>query len=78
MTALKNRVYAFLAQQKEEVTPGSFLPLTDQATEPITERSCGPGPEDRVCADIAIGLRARIEGWSTRPKEKASEERRRK
>jgi hypothetical protein len=31
-----------------------------------------------VCADIAFGLRARIEGWSTRPKEKAGEERRRK
>jgi len=31
-----------------------------------------------VCADIAFGLRARIEGWSTRPKEKAREERRRK
>jgi hypothetical protein len=38
----------------------------------------GPGPEVRVCANIASGLRARIEGWSTRPKEKASEERRRK
>jgi hypothetical protein len=23
-----------------------------------------------VCADIAFGLRARIEGWFTRPKEK--------
>jgi hypothetical protein len=31
-----------------------------------------------VCADIAFGLGARIEGWSTRPKEKAREERRRK
>jgi hypothetical protein len=31
-----------------------------------------------VCADIAYGLGARIEGWSTRPKEKAREERRRK
>jgi hypothetical protein len=31
-----------------------------------------------VCADIAFGLGARIEGWSTRPKEKARKERRRK
>jgi hypothetical protein len=31
-----------------------------------------------VCADIASGLRARIEGWSTRPEEQAREERRRK
>jgi len=31
-----------------------------------------------VCADMAFGPGARIEGWSTRPKEKASEERRRK
>jgi hypothetical protein len=23
-----------------------------------------------VCADLAFGLRARIEGWSTRPKER--------
>jgi hypothetical protein len=27
---------------------------------------------------MAFGLRARIEGWSTRPKEKAGEERRRR
>jgi hypothetical protein len=32
-----------------------------------------------VCADIAFGLRARIEGWSTRPKEKRKrKEKRRK
>jgi hypothetical protein len=31
-----------------------------------------------VCADIAFGLGARIEGWSTRPKEKKGEEKRRK
>jgi hypothetical protein len=31
-----------------------------------------------VCADIAFGLGARIEGWSPRSQEKAREERRRK
>jgi hypothetical protein len=31
-----------------------------------------------VYGNIAFGLRARIEGWSTRPKEKARKERRRK
>jgi len=35
-------------------------------------------PDVRVCADIAFGLGARIEGWSTRPQEKARKERRRK
>jgi hypothetical protein len=31
-----------------------------------------------VCADVTFGLRARIEGWSTRPKAQFKEERRRK
>jgi hypothetical protein len=31
-----------------------------------------------VCANIAFGLRARIEGWSTRPEELRRKERRRK